>query len=77
MTLRGRQRYSRDSPPRSAKKKRKQNVKGTRETETSMAGTSDEIEQKFTSASLARAMTLTTSFPLVSQNSLANLFLMA
>jgi hypothetical protein len=42
-----------------------------------MAGTSDEIEQKTTSASLARAMTLTTSFPLVSQNSLANLFLMA
>jgi hypothetical protein len=42
-----------------------------------MAGTSDEIEQKFTSASLARAITLTVSFPLVNQNSLANLFLMA
>jgi hypothetical protein len=42
-----------------------------------MAGTSDEIAQKFTSASLARAMTLTVSFPLVKENSLANLFLMA
>jgi hypothetical protein len=42
-----------------------------------MAGASDEIVQKFTSASLARAMTLTVSFLLVNQNSLANLFLMA
>jgi hypothetical protein len=53
------------------------NVKGIRETETSIARPSDEIVQKFTSASLARAMTLTVSFPLANQNSLANLFLMA
>jgi hypothetical protein len=42
-----------------------------------MAGTSYEIEQKTTSASLAHAMALTVSFPLVNQNSFANLFLMA
>jgi hypothetical protein len=42
-----------------------------------IAGTSDEIVQKFTSTSLARAMTLTVSFPLVNQNSPANLFLIA
>jgi hypothetical protein len=59
------------------RRREKQNVKGTQETETSITSSSDEIVQKFTSASLARAMTLTVSFPLANQNSLANLFLMA
>jgi hypothetical protein len=59
LTLRGTQRCSRDSPPRSAEKERKANVKGIRETETSVADTSYEIEQETTSASFACAMTLT------------------
>jgi cation transport ATPase len=56
---------------------RETNVRGVQETKTSIASISDEIVRKFTSASLARAMTLTVNFPLANQNSLANLFLMA